>query len=204
MGASDPTQVLNWITVTILSMAAFVLPRQFHVGVIENSDPSHVRTAQWLTPLYLLVINLFVIPIALGGKVLASASVSGDQYVLALPVLAGEQALSLAVFVGGFSAAIGMIMIEGMTMATMSAEPRHLAPCPSGRRWSALAASSLIRCALGGGGGGDWRGLFISNRSWQRLHAGRDWLGVLRCGCGGLRPSRSLACSGAALTKRAH
>lgn len=120
MGASDPTQVLNWITVTILSMAAFAcLPRQFHVGVIENSDPSHVRTAQWLTPLYLLVINLFVIPIALGGKVLASASVSGDQYVLALPVLAGEQALSLAVFVGGFSAAIGMIMIEGMTMATM-------------------------------------------------------------------------------------
>lgn len=120
MGKSDGNQILTWCTVGLLSMSAFVfLPRQFHVGVVESVNPKHVRTARWMTPLYLILINLFVVPIALGGKHMALAGVSGDQFVLALPIHAGASALSMAVFIGGFSAAIGMIMIESMTMATM-------------------------------------------------------------------------------------
>lgn len=120
MGKSSGNDVLTYLTVTLLSMAAFAfLPRQFHVGVIENSAPRDVRTAQWLVSLYLIAINLFVVPMALGGKLLAKPGTPVDFYVLALPLQAGKSGLSLAVFMGGFSAAIGMIMIQSMTMATM-------------------------------------------------------------------------------------
>jgi Na+/proline symporter/signal transduction histidine kinase len=120
MGQSSGNDTLTYVTVMLLSMAAFAfLPRQFHVGIVENNRPEDVRTAQWLTPLYLVLINLFVVPIALGGKLLATSGTSADFYVLALPLQAGQVGLSLAVFLGGFSAAIGMVMIESMTMATM-------------------------------------------------------------------------------------
>jgi len=119
-GKSSGNDTLTYVTVMLLSMAAFAfLPRQFHVGVVENNRPEDVKTAQWLTPLYLVLINLFVVPLALGGKMLAAPGTSADYYVLALPLQAGKSGLSLAVFLGGFSAAIGMIMIESMTMATM-------------------------------------------------------------------------------------
>jgi Na+/proline symporter/chemotaxis protein histidine kinase CheA len=120
MGQSSPNDTLTYVTVLLLSMAAFAfLPRQFHVGIVENHHPDDVRTAQWATPLYLVLINLFVLPIALGGQLLAKSGTSADFYVLALPLQAGQSGLSLAVFLGGFSAAIGMVMIESMTMATM-------------------------------------------------------------------------------------
>lgn len=118
MTKATGSDVLSWVTVTLLSSAAFAfLPRQFHVGVIENSEARHTRTAQWLTPLYLLAINVLVVPIALGGLSLGGGS--PDQFVLSVPLRSGPPLLALAVFVGGFSAAIGMIMIETMAMATM-------------------------------------------------------------------------------------
>ena len=113
-------QLLTWLTYMLLSIAAFsFLPRQFHVGVIENSDVRHTRTAMWLTPLYLLCINVFVVPIALAGIVNLPKGSAADTALLALPLLAGQPAIALLVFVGGFSAATGMIMVETMTMATM-------------------------------------------------------------------------------------
>lgn len=120
MGRGSANQTLTWLTVTVLSMSAFAfLPRQFHVGVVENDDERNVKTAMWLTPLFLLAINVFVVPIALGGAKIGIPGMSGDEYVLALPVAGHQHGLALAVFLGGFSAAIGMIMIEGMTTATM-------------------------------------------------------------------------------------
>jgi Na+/proline symporter len=119
-GQSSASDTLTYVVVMLLSAAAFAfLPRQFHVGVVENKRPDDIRTAQWLTPLYLLLINLFVLPMALGGKVLAGSDSPADFYVLGLPLAAGKAGLSLAVFLGGFSAAIGMVMIESMAMATM-------------------------------------------------------------------------------------
>jgi Na+/proline symporter/signal transduction histidine kinase len=113
-------QLLTWSTYMLLSIAAFsFLPRQFHVGVIENSNARHTRTAMWLTPLYLLCINLFVVPIAIAGIISLPRSTAADTSLLALPLMAGQPAIALLVFVGGFSAATGMIMVETMTMATM-------------------------------------------------------------------------------------
>jgi Na+/proline symporter/C4-dicarboxylate-specific signal transduction histidine kinase len=113
-------QLHTWVTYMVLSIAAFsFLPRQFHVGVIENSNVKHTRTAMWLTPLYLLCINLFVVPIAIAGLIMLPKGSAMDTALLSLPQVVGHPAIALLVFVGGFSAATGMIMVETMTMATM-------------------------------------------------------------------------------------
>src|ERR671910_462657 len=110
---------LFWLTV--LSMLAIVLlPRQFHMTVVENVDERHLSKAIWLFPLYLLVINLFVLPIALGGLVRFDAGgVNPDTFVLALPMAEGQQALALFAYLGGVSAATGMLIVETIALSTM-------------------------------------------------------------------------------------
>ena len=110
---------LNWMTILILSMSAIMfLPRQFHVTVVENADEGHLRTAMWLFPLYLLAINVFVVPIAAGG-LLTGATVEPDYFVLALALDHGPAWLSLFIYLGGFVAAVGMIIVSAMTLSTM-------------------------------------------------------------------------------------
>jgi PAS domain S-box-containing protein len=110
----------TWLSYLILSMSAILfLPRQFHVGVIENFNEGHVRTAMWLFPLYLFLINIFVIPIAMAGLLLGHPAHEADMFVLSLPFHYGQKWLAMLVFIGGLSAATGMIMISSMTMSTM-------------------------------------------------------------------------------------
>ncbi|MFH1999326.1 MAG: ATP-binding protein [Planctomycetota bacterium] len=110
----------TWITYFILAMSAILfLPRQFHVAVVENSNEKQIRTAMWVFPLYMLLINLFVLPIALGGLLKGLPFYEADTFVLKLPLEYGGPVLTLLVFIGGFSAATSMIMISSMTLATM-------------------------------------------------------------------------------------
>ncbi|HEU5074157.1 MAG TPA: hypothetical protein VFU02_08290, partial [Polyangiaceae bacterium] len=119
MAMESTADVINFLVYLLLATAAFLfLPRQFHVSVVENSDEKHVRTAAWLVPVYLVAINLFVLPIALGG-LLNHPKGTPDQFVLSLPMGSGLHALTAFVFLGGFSAAVGMLMVETMTMSTM-------------------------------------------------------------------------------------
>ncbi len=146
-GANDG----DWAWMTFLSLLAFwFLPRQFHVGIVENVDERHLRTSAWLLPLYLLVINLFVLPIALAGRLAtATAGVSGDSYVLALPLAAGRTGLAVFVFLGGLSAATGMVIVESLALSNMVAND--------------LALPWLLRRA--GPAGGDFRRpLLVSRR----------------------------------------
>jgi PAS domain S-box-containing protein len=100
-------------------MAILFLPRQFHVAVVENSNPSHVSKAMWLFPLYLLLINIFVLPIAFGGILLGKSQLEADSFVLDIPLSQGHSYLALLVFIGGFSAATGMIIVESLALSTM-------------------------------------------------------------------------------------
>jgi len=111
----------GWLSLTFLSMMAFLfLPRQFQVLVVENVNETHIRKAIWLFPLYLFAINLFVLPIALGGRlVFSNGSVDADTFVLALPMAEQMPMLALLVFLGGLSAAASMIMFETVTLSTM-------------------------------------------------------------------------------------
>ncbi len=108
-------------TMTMLSLFAIVLlPRQFHVTVVENNSEGEIRRAAWLFPLYLVLINLFVVPIALAGLLTFKAGqVDSDMFVLALPLSAGSDLLTIAAFVGGLSAATAMVIVESVALAIM-------------------------------------------------------------------------------------
>jgi Na+/proline symporter/nitrogen-specific signal transduction histidine kinase len=111
----------RWIWLTILSMLAIMfLPRQFQVAVIENKDERHLAKAIWLFPLYMLAINVFVLPIAFGGRLhFPGGSVDADTFVLTLPMAQHQELIALAVFIGGLSAATGMVIVETIALSTM-------------------------------------------------------------------------------------
>src|SRR3954462_9360708 len=111
----------NFLTMVLLSFCAIMLlPRQFHVTVVENSTDAEVGRARWLFPLYLVPINLFVIPIALAGLVIFPfGAVDSDMYVLALPIEGDAPLLSVGVFIGGLSAATAMVIVECVALSIM-------------------------------------------------------------------------------------
>ena len=111
----------SWVWLTILSMLAIMfLPRQFQVTVIENLDEKHLNKAIWLFPLYMLAINVFVLPIAFGGRLhFPDGSVDADTFVLTLPMAQKQELLALLVFIGGLSAATGMVIVETIALSTM-------------------------------------------------------------------------------------
>src|SRR4051812_3447537 len=111
----------SWVWLTILSMMAIMfLPRQFQVAVIENLDEKHLAKAIWLFPLYMLAINVFVLPIAFGGLLrFPEGGVDGDTFVLTLPMAEKQEGLALLVFIGGLSAATGMVIVETIALSTM-------------------------------------------------------------------------------------
>ena len=111
----------NWLTLIFLSMMAIMfLPRQFQVLVVENVNEEHIRKAAWLFPLYLLTINLFVLPIAVAGMLLfPGGRVSPDIFVLALPITENQNLLALFVYLGGLSAATGMVIVATIALSTM-------------------------------------------------------------------------------------
>ena len=112
---------MTWASLTILSMLAIILlPRQFQVAVVENVNERHLNKAIWLFPLYLLAINIFVLPIALGGMMhFPAGTVDADTFVLTLPLSEGRTWLALLAFVGGLSASTGMVIVETIALSTM-------------------------------------------------------------------------------------
>lgn len=112
----------QWLTLLLLSMAAILLlPRQFQVSVVENVNEDHLRKAMWLFPLYLIIINLFVLPLAFGGRLLLDGSgrFDADTFVLVLPLQAGRPWLALLIYLGGLSAASSMIIVETIALSVM-------------------------------------------------------------------------------------
>ena len=111
----------SWASLTFLSMLAIMfLPRQFQVAVVENVDERHLKKAVWLFPLYLFAINIFVLPIAFAGLMhFPAGNVDADTFVLNLPIAQQQSLLTLTVFIGGLSAATGMVIVETIALSTM-------------------------------------------------------------------------------------
>jgi Na+/proline symporter/nitrogen-specific signal transduction histidine kinase len=111
----------DWFAISLLAgLAVMLLPRQFQVAVVENSDERHLRRALWLFPLYLLLINLFVVPIAIAGLLkFPDGTVNADTFMLTLPIVFEQPWLALLVYIGGLSAATGMVIVETIALSTM-------------------------------------------------------------------------------------
>ena len=109
------------VATTLLSFVAIILlPRQFHVAVVENNNEGEIKRAAWLFPLYLVLINLFVVPIAFAGLLtFKPGTIDSDMFVLALPLHAGSNILTIAAFVGGLSAATAMVIVESVALSIM-------------------------------------------------------------------------------------
>ena len=117
------------------AFAMFILPHQFHIAVVECRDERDVHTARWLFPLYLVLIALPVLPLARAGQALfAGSNVSSDMYVLALPLSQGHAGLGLFAFLGGMSAATGMVVVSTLTLSLMIGN-HWLAPGLLRRSW---------------------------------------------------------------------
>ncbi len=126
-----------WAWLTVLSMMSIIfLPRQFQMTVVENVNERHLHKAIWLFPLYLLIINIFVLPIAFGGLLhFPDGNVDPDTFVLTIPIAEGQGALALFVFIGGLSAATGMVIVATVALTTMVSNDLVM---PVLLRWRAL------------------------------------------------------------------
>ncbi|WP_129781360.1 PAS domain-containing hybrid sensor histidine kinase/response regulator [Peristeroidobacter soli] len=110
---------ISFITQTLLSLTAiFCLPRQFQIGVVECADVEDVRHARWWFSMYLVLISVVVVPIA-AAAIAAGGSVAPDSFLLWLPLSAGHDWLALLAYLGGFSAATGMVIVATVALATM-------------------------------------------------------------------------------------
>jgi Na+/proline symporter/CheY-like chemotaxis protein len=110
-----------WLSLIGLSFfAAILLPRQFHVAVVEGGGERDLKRAAWLFPLYLVLINLFVVPIALAGlAVFGTNGVNADTFVISLPLASGSPAMVIVAFIGGLSAATAMVIVASVALSIM-------------------------------------------------------------------------------------
>jgi Na+/proline symporter/signal transduction histidine kinase len=114
------TPISRWLTLTVLSAFAIVmLPRQFHVTVVENRTATELRLAGFLFPLYLIAINLFVLPMAIAGLLTFGGNGNADLYMLSLPIVGQMPVMSLITFIGGFSAATAMVIVASVALSIM-------------------------------------------------------------------------------------
>jgi PAS domain S-box-containing protein len=139
----------RWAAMLLVAMVAvMLLPRQFHVLVVQNPTERDVHTAAWAFPLYLLAINVFVLPIAFGGLLVFGDGTAADSFILGLPLAQGARVVAVIVFLGGFSAATAMIVVDSLALSKMIANDIVLPWVVRNREfaevyWAGLAATRL-------------------------------------------------------------
>lgn len=151
LGGEQPFAYGQWFSLTLLAMLSVVLlPRQFQIMVVENVNERHLRRAAWVFPAYLLLINLFVLPLALGGLLLfGDARMDPEAFVLSLPLAYGQPALALLAFLGGLSAATGMVIVETIAVSSMVCNDLVMPLLLRTRRFGARTGGDVTRVLLG-------------------------------------------------------
>ena len=145
--AAAPEINARFIAITLLAtLAVFCLPRQFHVGFVEAAEPAHIRRARWVFPVYLLITSVAVVPLLAAGGLFADIA-DPDLFVLALPFRQEARVLTAVVFVGGFSAATAMVIVETVALSSMASNSLIL-PLVARDRWRAREDASDMAGAI--------------------------------------------------------
>ena len=140
--AQPPVINARFVTITVLATAAtFCIPRQFHIGFVESPGESGGAAARWVFPLYLALTSLAVLPIVAAGRLLLPGSIDPDLFVLDLPILFGFPGMAALAFLGGFSAATAMVIVETVALSAMASNALVLPLLVRGR-WTEVAALS--------------------------------------------------------------
>ncbi|MFQ2125552.1 NahK/ErcS family hybrid sensor histidine kinase/response regulator [Aeromonas jandaei] len=146
--AVTPGSLLELAIYTVLAMCAVIcLPRQFHVTVVENNQGQDLHWARWIFPLYLFVMGLFIWPLALAGKQWVGADMASDTYVISLPMALGFDGVAMLAFLGGTSAATGMVIVCTIALAIMVSNDLVL-PVLLRRFWQQGRDERLVRLLL--------------------------------------------------------
>ncbi|HHQ4742392.1 TPA: hybrid sensor histidine kinase/response regulator [Aeromonas veronii] len=146
--AVSPGNLLELSIYTVLAMCAVIcLPRQFHVTVVENNQGQDLHWARWIFPLYLFVMGLFIWPLALAGKLWVGADMASDTYVISLPMALGFDGMAMLAFLGGTSAATGMVIVCTIALAIMVSNDLVL-PVLLRRFWRQGRDERLVRLLL--------------------------------------------------------
>jgi len=103
----------------VAGCAALCLPRQFHMTIVASPDARATPAMRWVFPVYLVVISAVIVPIVMAGLAVLPPETDPDTIVMALPLASGNEALALIVFIGGFSASAGMIVVASVALSTM-------------------------------------------------------------------------------------
>jgi Na+/proline symporter len=148
----------RWTGLIFLSAVAVItLPRMFQVMVVENDDEGHLARASWAFPLYLMLMSLFIVPIAVVGLERLPAGSNPDMFVLTLPLSEGQGGLAMLAFLGGFSSATSMVIVESIALATMISNhvviPLWLKLRPAAGAGDDLRGGGAERAAAGDRGG---------------------------------------------------
>lgn len=117
---TPPTQTAWFTSMLLGAIGVIALPRQFHIGVVECSNEAVIDKAKWMFPLYLFLINIMVLPIAMAGAVFIPNNSTPDLTFLAIPMRENMHITAAMVFIGGFAASTGMIMVSALTLSTMA------------------------------------------------------------------------------------
>ncbi|MDR7020912.1 hybrid sensor histidine kinase/response regulator [Aeromonas salmonicida] len=146
--AVTPGSLLELAIYTLVAMCAVIcLPRQFHVTVVENNQGQDLHWARWLFPLYLFLMGLFIWPLALAGKQWVGAGMASDTYVISLPMSLGFDGMAMLAFLGGTSAATGMVIVSTIALAIMVSNDLVL-PILLRRFWQQGRDERLVRLLL--------------------------------------------------------
>ncbi|MFO1143606.1 MAG: sensor histidine kinase [Amaricoccus sp.] len=150
LDGAGPFDYAQWFAQILLAaFAVLLLPRQFQVMVVECVDERHIRRAAWLFPAYLLVINIFVLPIALGGLLLnGGVAAEAETFVLSLPLTEGAPAIALLAYIGGLSAVTGMLIVETVAVSTMVCNDLVMPSLLRLDRFGSRAGGDLTRLLL--------------------------------------------------------
>lgn len=145
--AAPPEINARFLAIVVLStLVIFCLPRQFHVGFVEAVEPSDIRRARWVFPAYLVITSLAVLPLVAAGGLFADVA-DPDLFVLALPFQQDARILTAVVFVGGFSAATAMVIVETVALSAMASNSLIL-PLVARDRWRAREDASDMAGAI--------------------------------------------------------
>ncbi len=120
LAAPNLAQPSWWANLALSAIAFLCLPQMFHVTVVENDHPRHTRYAAWLLPSYMTTLTLFIVPIAAIGLSRLGHSIDADIYMMALPLSVGRADMALLAFIGGLSAATGMVIVSAVALSTMA------------------------------------------------------------------------------------